>query len=460
MPVTTPTTQSERQAPRAANRTRYAICGLSNRAIGMYIPALTANPVYSRSSDLVAVVDMDLPRVEAFKELRGLELVAYRPDDFDRMIRETAPDVVIVTTPDGTHVDFIVQALEHDLDVITEKPIVIDCAQANRVFAVEATSKGTVRVTHNTRYRAANRRIKRMILDGMVGRITNVEFVWNIDTYHGSSYFYRWNRDRAMSGGMSITKGCHHFDLLNWWMADVPRQVFAFGALNYYGADSPWNPSVLDGKAYSVREQRERCAYRRRWLSADAPPEDDHLKPGDPGYTLPNEAQYPPDHPIYIYDAEIDIEDTYSAVIGYRGGASATYSTNFSAPWEGYTVAINGTHGRLESTHYSAPSRTPFPVTDQQSITYFPMFGERQVHETQQRAGGHGGSDPLLLRHLLTGELAEDDDLGLAAGSLDGAFAVAIGEGVWRSARENRVIAIDELLEVSDNPYQKDSHDT
>ena len=424
----------------------------------MYIPELTTHSVHSRSAELVAVVDMDLPRVEAFKELRGLDLVAYRPDAFDRMIQETAPDVVIVTTPDGTHVDFIVQALGHDLDAITEKPMVIDCEQAKRVFAAEAVSKGTVRVTHNNRYRAAHMQIKRMILGGMVGRITNVEFVWNVDTYHGSSYFYRWNRDRAMSGGMSITKSCHHFDVLNWWMADVPRQVFAFGALNYYGANSPWNPSLIDGKAYSTREQRERCAYRNRWLSADAPPEDDHLRPGDPGYTLPNEAQYPRDHPLYIYDEEIDIEDTYSAVIQYQGGASATYSTNFSAPWEGYTVAINGTHGRLETTYYAAPSRAPFPVTDQQTITYFPMFGERQIHETRKAAGGHGGSDPLLLRHLFTGELAENDELGLAAGSLDGAYAVAVGEGVWRSARENRIIAIDELLGVGDNPYKKDNH--
>ncbi|MBA3277020.1 MAG: Gfo/Idh/MocA family oxidoreductase [Chloroflexia bacterium] len=425
----------------------------------MYVPALTTHPAYSRSTELVAVVDMDLARVEAFKELRGLDLAAYRPDEFDRMIAETAPDVVIIATPDGTHVDFIVQSLAHGLDVITEKPMVIDCDQANRIFAAEAASDGSVRVTHNTRYTAANRQIKRMILDGLVGRVTNVEFVWNIDTYHGSSYFYRWNRDRAKSGGMSITKGCHHFDLLNWWMGDVPEQVFAFGALNYYGSKSPWNPSVIDGKAYPVREQRERSAYRTRWLTADAPPEDDHLKPGDPGYTLPNEAQYPSDQPLYIFDAEIDIEDTYSAVIRYRGGASATYSTNFSAPWEGYTVAVNGTHGRLESTHHAAPSRTPFPVTGEQSISYFPMFGERQIHETRKAAGGHGGSDPLLLRHLFTGELAEDGDLGLAAGSLDGAYAVAVGEAVWRSARENRLIAIDELLVANGNPYEKETND-
>jgi predicted dehydrogenase len=459
--VTTATTAQPANQASTGNdrRVRYAICGLSNRAIGMYVPALTTNPDYSAGAALVAVVDMDLPRVEAFKELRHLDFAAYLPSEFDRMVTEARPDVVIVTTPDGTHVDFIVQALEHNIDVITEKPMVIDSTQANRIFAAEAASSGTVRVTHNSRYTAANMQIKRMLLDGLIGRITNVEFVWNIDTYHGSSYFYRWNRDRTKSGGMSITKGCHHFDLLNWWMAEVPDQVFAFGALNYYGAKSPWNPSLIDGKDYSVPEQRERCAYRQHWMKDDAPPADDHLKPGDPGYTLPNEAQYPKDHPIYIYDAEIDIEDTYSAVIRYQGGASATYSANFSAPWEGYTLAINGTRGRLETTHYSAPSRCPFPASDQQVITYYPMFGEPQTFEPRSTSGSHGGADPLLLRHLFTGKLAEDDELGLGAGSLDGAYAVAVGEAVWRSARENRLIAIGDLVHASGNPYRKGTHD-
>ena len=454
--MTATETATSRPAPsKNDGRTRYAICGLSNRAIGMYIPALTTHPRYSRESSLVAVLDMDQARLDAFRELRGLDFASFHPDEFDRMVSETAPDVIIVTTPDGTHVDYVVQALAHDLDVITEKPMVIDSEQSKRIFEAEAKSEGTVRVTHNTRYTAANRQIKKMILDGLVGRITNVEFVWNIDTYHGSSYFYRWNRDRSKSGGMSITKGCHHFDLLNWWMGDVPEQVFAFGALNYYGDKSPWNPSNIDGKDYTVQEQRERCAYRQRWLSTDAPPADDHLKPGDPGYTLPNEAQYPKDHPLYIYDKEIDIEDTYSVVIRYRGGASATYSTNFSAAWEGYTVAINGTKGRIESSHLSAPSRAPFPAEDQQTITYYPMFGERQVHETRKMAGGHGGADPLLLRHVLTGDDAGNGELGLAAGSLDGAYAVAVGEAVWRSARENRLIAISELVPNQENPYTK-----
>ncbi len=81
-----------------------------------------------------------------------------------------------------------------------------------------------------------------MILDGKIGRVTSVDLNWYIDTYHGASYFKRWNRSRQFSGGLSVHKSTHHFDLVNWWLGQNPEEVFAYGALNYYGPDSEWNP--------------------------------------------------------------------------------------------------------------------------------------------------------------------------------------------------------------------------
>jgi predicted dehydrogenase len=442
MTATPATNQAANGAHEA--RTRYALCGLSARAVSMYaLPLLgkAEDGGYSDYGELVAILDLDQERIAAFNASQGLAIPAYRPDEFDRLVAETRPDVVIAAGPDFTHADHMIAALAHDLDVITEKPMVIDMAQASAVIAAERRSQGTVRVAHNSRYTAAHRQIKRLMQSGALGRITNVEFVWNIDTYHGSSYFERWNRDRAKSGGLTITKGCHHFDLINWWLDAVPEQVFAYGALNYYGANSPFNPSHRDGKEYSAVEQQERCPYWLRWRTSR------QRRPRrGAGLALPNNAQYSAANPLYIYDKEIAIEDTYSAVVRYQGGATMTYSTNFSAPWEGYILGINGTGGRLESVSYTNPARCPFPTDGRQTITYYPLFGERQVHETRHIEGGHGGADPMLRDELFIGPDAETAELGLAAGSREGAYAVAIGEAVWRSVAENRPVAIADLL--------------
>ena len=445
-------------------RTRYALCGLSSRAIGMYALPLLGNPEFaqygnfSRYGELVAILDIDPERVQGFNEAQDTDVSIYTPDQFGRMVQETHPDVVIVASIDGTHAQYIVQALEHDLNVITEKPMVTDSRQATAVLEAERRSRASVRVIHNSRYAQPHMQIKRMIMSGMLGRITNVEFVWNLDTYHGASYFHRWNRDRSQSGGLTITKGCHHFDLINWFLDDIPVQVFAYGALNYYGANSPHNPS-RDGHSYSMEEQKRRSPYYQRWHAHGLEaPHDDHLMVRDRTFRLPYNVQYPSDTPMYIFDEDIQIEDTYSAVVRYRSGASMTYSSNFSAPWEGYQLGINGTHGRLESVHITDPSRCPFPATDRQTITYFPLFGERQVYETRRAQGTHGGADTLLKHEIFVEPIPESKELGLSASSLEGAYAVAVGEAIWRSVASNQPINISDLLGTHTEAVERGAH--
>jgi len=431
-------------------RKRYAVVGLSNRAIGQYVLPLIGCPKlpeygdYSRYGEVVALCDIDERRVQGFNEAMGSQIPFHRLEDLEGMIQTHRPDVLIVTGPDGTHVDPIVTGLRHNLEVLTEKPMVIDGAQAQRVIKAQAASRGRVWVGFNYRYTQMHMQLKRMLMQGKVGRVTNVEMVWNIDTYHGSSYFYRWNRDRRFSGGLCISKSCHHFDLINWWLNDRPEQVFAYGALNYYGDDSPHKP-VGDG--LNKDEQREGCLYHQHW---NAPwleaPKDDHLIAHERVFNLPYEKQYSADDPLYIYDKAIDIEDTYSAVVRYRGGASLTYSANFSAPWEGYTLGINGTHGRIEATHLTAPSRCPFPTDGRESIHYYPLFGQRATIEVRPVSGGHGGADPMMKHDMFVKRLPESQELGLLAGPEAGADAVLVGEAVWRSIAANRPIEIDALL--------------
>ncbi|HZC26464.1 MAG TPA: Gfo/Idh/MocA family oxidoreductase, partial [Actinopolymorphaceae bacterium] len=206
----------------------------------------------------------------------------------------------------------------------------------------------------------------------------------------------------------------------------------------------PHNPARRDGTSYSVAEQRAKCPYFGRWSGGY------EVSQSETGFRtsalgLPYVTQYPPDAPIYIYDPEIDIEDTYSAVVRFRGGPSMAYSIIFSAPWEGYRLAINGTHGRIEASTVAFPDQDD-PDPSSRTITYYPMFGKPEVHEVATSAGGHDGADPLLQQDLFVAPSEESVRLGLTADSRQGAHAVAVGEAVWRSARDNRPYDVRELL--------------
>lgn len=211
---------------------------------------------FSNQAEIVGLLDIDSRRFEVCKskypELAGVP--EYGADAFDTMVAQTKPDVIIVTGRDDTHVTYILKALQHDLDVLSEKPMATTGADCRRIIDAESKSKGKVTVAFNYRYAPIHSRIKELVLEGKVGRVTSVDLNWYIDTYHGASYFKRWNRVREHSGGLSIHKSSHHFDLVNWWTGQQPVEVFAFGALNYYGPDGELNPKKkMDAIAPPVR---------------------------------------------------------------------------------------------------------------------------------------------------------------------------------------------------------------
>ena len=145
-----------------------------------------------------------------------------------------------------------------------------------------------------------------------------------------------------------------------------------------------------------------------------------------------------------IFDPDIDIEDTYSAVIQYDGGALLNYSLNGSMPYEGFRLGINGTEGRIEYKELHAPMRQPFPDEGPATITYIPLFGGREIIDLINLGGGHGGGDPLIRDELFIGPdlLAPVER---QAELKDGIDAVLTGVALYRSVQQKRPIKIEEL---------------
>ncbi|MDQ0898509.1 Gfo/Idh/MocA family protein [Paenibacillus sp. V4I7] len=426
-------------------RKRYVICGVSTRANGMFIKNMLET--FQSHCEIVGLLDADPGRfTNCFKKFPTLSgLPVYLPDQFEQMIMETSPDVVIVAGADHTHADYIVKGLEHHLEVISEKPMVTNGTDCKRVLDAQNNSTGKLYVTFNYRYSPIHTKIKELILEGRIGRVTSVDLNWYLDTYHGASYFKRWNRKRSNSGGLSVHKSTHHIDLVNWWIDQKPVEAFAYGALNYFGPEGELNPVKEDGRHCGTCQVKQNCTYFMRWStrSKEVVPEDDHLTNM---VALPGSATgYRADG--CIFDSEIDIEDTYAAVVKYNKGAMMSYSVNFSLPYEGYRLAINGTKGRIETKEVMS-KRTTHQVAEQ-TIEYFPLFGGKETIHVVPRPGGHGGGDPLILEDLFLGP----DPIRpyeIMAGAEAGADSVLTGEAIWKSVQTGMPVRIADLL-VSSN---------
>ena len=120
-------------ATAAAPRRKYVNVGVGSRS-RMYLTAITKT--FAEGNELVAVCDTNPGRLDTalrFVAPNGSKPRKYLAADFDKMVKETKPDCVIVTCPDAYHDDYIVRALDAGCDVLTEKPLTTTPEKAQRI---------------------------------------------------------------------------------------------------------------------------------------------------------------------------------------------------------------------------------------------------------------------------------------------------------------------------------------
>lgn len=223
-----------------SSKKRYVLVGTGGRAEFFY-GALTRD--YRDTSELVGFCDINQVRMNYANQLLKEkydypEVPTYPADQFDQMIENEKPDYVIVTSVDRTHHKYIIRAMELGCDVVTEKPMTIDEEKCQDILDAVKRTGQNVRVTFNYRYAPHHTKIRELILDDTIGKVTSVHFEWLLNTRHGADYFRRWHRDKRNSGGLLVHKSTHHFDLVNFWIGSQPETVFAFGDLMYYGREN------------------------------------------------------------------------------------------------------------------------------------------------------------------------------------------------------------------------------
>ncbi|GAA2336832.1 Gfo/Idh/MocA family oxidoreductase [Dactylosporangium salmoneum] len=409
-------------------KTRYAIVGTGSRA-AMFVRALTAE--HRDACELVALADPNPVRIAAHNARLPAPVPAYPATEFAAMIERERVDVVVVCTVDRYHDEYIVAALEAGCDVLTEKPMTIDAPRCARILDAERRTGRRVRVTFNYRYNPLHEAVKRVLAAGEIGVVGSVHFEWLLDVRHGADYFRRWHRDKADSGGLLVHKAGHHFDLVNWWLAEEPIQVYAQGRLFFYG---PAGAGEGAGNfAVDMSDPELAALYGPAAVRAD-------------GYRRDRD----------VFAPGVSIEDDLAVLVSYRGGASMTYHLTAYAPWEGYRVMFNGSRGRLElevveSDHVapdSAAAVKGFGTPTERgkvSLRVHPYWAPpREIEVSDHRRKGHGGADARMLAALLDPD-APEDPLGRGAGAADGARALLVGLAANESIATGRPIRTDDL---------------
>ena len=434
-----------------SSKRRYVVVGTGHR-VQMYLDAMSGD--HKDDAELVGLLDTNPGRLAVHANWlsgAGLDMSGVTigsPDLLEQVIKESRADRAIITSPDFSHAGLIARALDAGVDVVVEKPLTIDPDGTRQIAQAVERSGHQVVVTHNYRYSPRNSGLKEVIKNGSIGTPLSVTFEWVLDTAHGADYFRRWHRDKANSGGLLIHKASHHFDLINWLLADSPSQVYARGGVRFYGAE---NATARGMAPHSERGTHD--GVHNPWeLDLRADP---RLK----ALYLENESFDGYHRDQDVFGPGVTTEDNLAVIVDYDRGATLSYSLNAHAPWEGYRIYVNGDQGRaeLEVVERAAvlvdaagnvvvdPSAVPETSsrTGGERLTLQRHWEAAQDVKIEEGSGAHGGGDALLLNDIFRGR--GDDWLERSADWLDGIRAIAVGMAGNESLRTGMPVKITDL---------------
>lgn len=171
---------------------------------------------------LVACSDINQENREKFAKEYNIK--AY--SDANDMLNDENIDAVSICTPSGLHKKFCIAAANAGKHIVVEKPMALTAQECDEIIAASEKNNVKVEVISQNRYKDTFRYVKKIVEDGVLGRIVNADiymkFYRSPEYYASSNWKGTWSMD---GGGALMNQGIHGVDILLFIMGRV-KSVF------------------------------------------------------------------------------------------------------------------------------------------------------------------------------------------------------------------------------------------
>jgi predicted dehydrogenase len=273
---------------------RVALVGYGLAGAVFHAPLVASTP----GLRLVTVVTANPGRqAQARREHPGVEIL----EDAGRLWRAArGHDLVVLATPNATHLPLGLAAIEAGLALVVDKPLALDAAEGRRLAAAARERGVPLTAFHNRRWDGDLRTVRRLLAAGALGRVHRFE-----------SRFERWRplpkpgswreaEPAGAGGGILLDLGSHLVDQAVL-LFGRPARVYAevdrhragvegnddvFIALEHPGGvrSHLWASAVAAQLGPRLRVLGDRAAYVKHGLDVQEEALRAGRRPGDPGW--------------------------------------------------------------------------------------------------------------------------------------------------------------------------------
>jgi predicted dehydrogenase len=172
----------------------------------------------------------------------------------------TAPDVLVVATPNSAHASVALAAIEAGVAVVVDKPLAVTAADARRVVAAARAAGVPLTVFHNRRWDGDFLTVRKLHAEGDLGDVLRFESRferWRPEPKAG----WREDADPAQGGGVLLDLGPH--------LVDQALQLFGPPVRVHSEVRTRRPGARVDDDAFLALEH-EGGAISHLWMSATA----------------------------------------------------------------------------------------------------------------------------------------------------------------------------------------------
>ena len=182
---------------------------------------------------LAAVVEVNDVKYE--EGCQWAKCVPRRYRTVSDMLKVEKLDGVIISSPNGMHLEQLQAFQGLSIPILLEKPLETTIEKICGVVRFAEKYAGAIMVHHVMRYAPIVQAARKIIADDTLGDICSAHFTQFI----GGGLWHSFRRTMQGGGGQLIEKATHDFDVMLFLMGKRPERVAALAKLNCYGGDKP-----------------------------------------------------------------------------------------------------------------------------------------------------------------------------------------------------------------------------
>ena len=171
--------------------------------------------------NISAVGNRTQAKAVAFAEKYGIEKVY---DDFHEMFTDPDIDVIYITTPHNTHIEFMKRAIENGKHVLVEKSITLNSSELEETIAL-AKEHGVVIGEAMTIYHMPlYKKLREILSSGKLGKVNLITMNFgSFKDYDMSNRFF----NRKLAGGAMLDIGVYALSFIRYFMSSKPDQILS-----------------------------------------------------------------------------------------------------------------------------------------------------------------------------------------------------------------------------------------